>query len=243
MKKNNNNNKNIKNKNNKNNKWKKNRKPLQASLVYPYDVNVNFWIKYSSGGTNRNYSIDIKDLLLNDNYFSTLASMYQTFALVYTQIVISPRQVNGTMPPAGYMIYLVDEDADTGLSYADIPNTQGTTYVSNKGTTINTYARSGRQPDTGYWYDTTFTGGAQIVQKIKIRLEEDLRQDIGYYYGRLRFRVVFKRPKRNETSKTTNIKEDEIKITNAKLASQETQSGLEPETGSLVIHPDCENKI
>jgi hypothetical protein len=181
-------------------------------MVYPYDVNVNFWIQYTSGGNNRNYSIDIKEMLLNDNYFSTLAKIYQTFALQYTQVVVSARQVNGTMPPAGYIIYLVDGDADTGLSYEDIPNTQGTKYLSNSRTTRFTYSRSGRQPDTGYWYDTTFTGEANMSQKIKIRLEENMRQDIGYYYGRVRFRVLFKRPKRNENNNRTKTIETEDKV-------------------------------
>jgi hypothetical protein len=214
-----------------------NPRPLRANVTYTYDVYVSISLKYASGGSNQNYHIDIKDLLLNEYYFSTLASLYQTFKLVYTEIILTPITYNGSEPPIGHMIYVVDENAAPEIQYNSIPETQGSTKISNKGTTIAKFYRSGRQPDTNYWYDTYYTGEGQLQQYIKIRFESPLENEKGYYSGRIRFRVVFKRLKRIQANKTTQ--EEAINVTSVALAPQETK--VEVKTGSLPIS-NCENK-
>jgi hypothetical protein len=212
------------------------KKKLPVLLAYPLDINAFYTMDGTTTGT-ANFSYSISQGIYDSAFYQDYAEKFQEFKIVYTEICIAPRQVNGTHPPEGYMMVIVNEYMS--VQFSEMPYLQGVQKIHGHGVTKMYFSSKGRNDDLNRWYNVI---SDKPNYDLKVHFTANIldRNSGPHYIVTVRSRLLFRRP---IIKQTTKIPEEfkTLKAENTQCAvpnntgSKETQVGGTLENDSLVI--------
>jgi hypothetical protein len=197
----------MKRNNNKNNKNRKNKQTrrskayskakLPALMAYPLDINAFYTMDGTTPGV-ANFSYSISQGIYDSAFYQAYADKFQEFKIVYTEICVAPRQVNGTQPPEGYMMVLVNEYM--AVQYSEMPYLQGVTKIHGHGVTRMYFKSKGRNDDLNRWYNV-ISDKPNFDLKVHFTANIYQRTEGPHYIVTVRSRLLFRRPIIKQTNK------------------------------------------
>jgi hypothetical protein len=170
---------------------------LSALKSYPLDVNAFFTMDGNEQGTG-NFSYSISTGIYDSVYYQAYANLYQEFKIIYTEICIAARQINGSHPPEGYAMIIANEYM--AVQYSEMPYLQGTTKIHGHGVTKFYFTSRGRNDDLNRWYNVI---SDKPNYELKCHFTTNIfpRATNPHYIVTVRSRLLFRRPIIKATTK------------------------------------------